>query len=238
MRIVLGLAACQALAGCVTDRTAAADLSAAADSRASAAAPDAPALALDEHTREMVAKARALAFADPGATTRPVQVDLAMLAMQSNPTATHRLDGPSSPGAASDALPPEEVMRRLRQLSGNPGAPAGSLQDDRSRDILARLQALSHRPPQAPAAEAQQPVAAPARAVSPEAIMRRMRELSGGAPDAPAQADGGKLPEKRQPPTAADADAFGGLAAVVPAPDMARTPAVERAIHNAAGAAQ
>ncbi len=244
LRILVGLSACPALAGCVTDGADVAGLSTGAGA-SSGGSPGGDASAhaatepMDEKTSALVAKARALAFADPNAAKPPEQIDLAMLAMRSNPNATRRLDGPSSPGPASESLSPEEVMQRLRQLSHNPGVPAeGAGQDDRSRDILARLQALSHRPA---AVTEIQPAAAPAsriKPVSPEAIMRRMKELSGAMPNAAAQAVRGVPKDARKPDAASDADAFGGLGPVTPAPDMARTPAVERAIKSAPGGAQ
>jgi hypothetical protein len=245
LRILVGLSACPALAGCVTDGAGVAGLAAGADT-VSAATPNrdpsaqASAEPMDEKASALVAEARALAFADHGGSKPPEQIDLAMLAMRSNPNATHRLDGPSSPGATPDTLSPEAVMQRLRQLSRNPGAAADdAAQDGPPRDILARLEALSHRP--AGAVTEIQPAVAPAvppKSVSPDAIMRRMKELSGARPNVAAPAAGHSPQDGRKPDAAPDADAFGGLVAVVPAPDMARTPAVERAIQSAPGAAQ
>ena len=226
LRMIVGGAACAALAGCVTDGAAVAGR-ADASAAAANASPAAESATLDGKASAMVEKARAMALADPAEARPPAQIDLALLAARSNPGATHRLDGPSSPGATTDLLPPDEVMRRLRELSLGAGATSGGdAGDDGADAILERLRALSHRPAPADAAAGPQVAAAPsamaARPVSPETMMRRMKELSGGASDA-------------QKP---DVDPFGGLTAVVPAPEMKPTPAVGRATQPAAGVAQ
>lgn len=237
LRIILGFASCAALSGCVTDGAATAG-----GADAAAAVNPSPAVetaALDGKTSAMVEKARALAFADPTEARPPAQIDLALLAARSNSGATHRLDGPSSPGATTGFLPPEEVVKRLRELSRDAGTTSGGDgRDDRTQAIRERLQALSHHPAPADASGGPQLAAAQsaavARPVSPEAMLRRMKELSGGASDAGAPAGGGGAHDAPQ----LDAAAFGGLTAVVPAPEMQRTPAVERAIGQAAGAPQ
>ena len=117
---------------------------------------------LTDEAATMVAKARALAFADPSANRPEPQIDLAMLATRSNPGATHRLDGPPSPGPTSEALSPDETMARLKALSQASSAKSSKAgEDDRSRDILARLRELSHQP--AAATDAAEPQAAPSR---------------------------------------------------------------------------
>lgn len=60
--------------------------------------------------------------------------------------------------------------------------------------------------------------------------MRRMRELTAEKPEADPTAGAGP-PHRR-----AASDAFGGVGAFVAAPDMARTPAVDRAIKSGAEA--
>ena len=216
-RIALALAAFPSLPGCVADSVQTADIPAALGSQNGAP--------MDGAGDAMVAKARALAFADPNAS-RPQpepQVDLAMLAMRSNSTATHRLDGPAVPGAPSDALSPEQVLERLRQLSHDPGAMAsGAEADDRSQAVLARLQELSHHPASPSVvteiqASAGPQASGPRRPISPEDMLRRMRELSAAKPARGANAAGDEAVQR-------SAAAFGGLGPFVPAPDMAHAP--------------
>ena len=60
--------------------------------------------------------------------------------------------------------------------------------------------------------------------------MRRMRELTAAKPDADAGVEA--------TPQRTAGSAFGGLGAFVAAPDMTRTPAVDRAVKSAAEADQ
>lgn len=131
------------------------------------------------------------------------------------------------------------MLERLRELSrnaGDAGSDAGS--QDRAREILTRLQELSHHPeaadasPEPDLASAPQR-ASPARPISPEDIMRRMRELSGAQPAADPHPIGGTKTDGSHAPAAPGADDFGGLSAFVPSPDMAITPAVDRAVRTA-----
>ncbi len=249
LRIAAGLAACPALLGCVTDYGQTVDLPAAVSSSTGVAA-DAAALAsakyagapMSEDASGMVAKARALAFADPSANPSQPQIDLAMLAMRSNPGATHRLDGPASPEAKSNLLAPDVVMERLRSLSHDPGAPAHDAdQDDRTQAVLARLQELSHHPATASLGTEQQAAPppqgpSPRPRLSPEAMLQRMRELSAAKPEAETRAEGPT--GKPGGPLASVQEVFGGLADFVPAPDLARPAALDRATRNATDAGQ
>ncbi len=238
LRMALGLAALTGLPGCATDPGPVADLPTGVSATAGPA-PDgkpaafetAPGGPAETQAAAMTAKARALvigaAKADSGASRPEPAVDLAMLAMRSNPGATYRIEGPAAPGAKPDLLPPDQVMERLRELSHAPRAEAsGGEGDGRAEAVLARLRELSHRAQ--PADEAARTAASsapasrgPSRPVSPESIMRRMQELAGAKREAEKPEAGDATP---------GAEAFGGLAAFAPAPAMARTPAVDRVV--------
>jgi hypothetical protein len=245
LRIAAGLAACPVLLGCVTDPAQNEDL---AVSSSTSVALNGAALGsakssgepMSEDASVMMAKARALAFADPSANQSKPQIDPVMLAMRSNPGATYRLDGPAPPEAKSTQLAPDVVMDRLRSLSHSLGAaaPDGD-QDDRTRAVLARLQELSHHPAPAIVGPEQQAAAPPRESnsrppISPEAMLRRMRELSAAKPEAGTRAEGptgkpGEPPESVQ-------DVFGGLTHFVSAPELAQ--AVDHASRNATDAGQ
>ena len=235
LRIAAGFAACPALLGCVTDAGLPGDLPAFGSS--SGVTPDGMGLAaakgsdepMHDNASAMVAKARALAFADPVANRPQPQIDLAMLAMRSNPGATHRIDGSSRPEANASALSPEAILDQLRRLSHDPG-PERPEADDRTEAIRARLQELSHHSASDVRTEPQALAALPgssARApVSPEAIMRRMQELTAR-----------ENRKAAEPPSSAH-DVFGGISGFVPAPEMARPPAVDRVSAKPTEAAQ
>jgi hypothetical protein len=176
----------------------------------------------------MLAKARALAFADPIAKQSEPQIDLAMIAMRSNPGATYRLDGSASPEAKSTILAPDVVMDRLRSLSHGPRAARPDAdQSDRTQAVLERLKELSQHPKSDKVREEQQAAPQPRESthgpnISPEAMLRRMRELSA---EKPAAEDA--IGKPGAPPVSAQ-DVFGGLAAFVPAPDLVRPSVIAR----------
>jgi hypothetical protein len=239
LRIGLGFALSFALNACVADAWQTTDMAATVPVGITTGPGPTTTLApANDEASAMLAKARALISPESEPAKPQAQIDLGMLAMRSNPGATHRLDGPSPAGGAPDALPPDVVMARLRQLSNNPDASAVAHdQDDRSRDILVRLHELSRQaaPPEAqPDTQPPSPTAAkvdPVKGISPQAVMRRLEELTAAKANTDSNAYGVSRRDT-------DASAFGGLADFVPAPEMARTPAVGSASKDAAGAPQ
>jgi len=172
----------------------------------------------------LVAKAKALVSGESDARQGGDSIDVAMLAMRSNPSATHRLDGSAS--SQADPLPPDVMMDRLKVLARDTDVSAYSEPDRAAPDVITRLRELSRQTASSAGGAKSEdlviPARNPAKPVSPEAVLRRMQELAA----------------KQKASGQAQASSFGGLVAVVPAPDMERTPAVERAVKSVTGTSQ
>ncbi len=229
LRAALGPTAIVSLSGCVSDKPPGPEVAALPTGATPASTPP----PVDGEGGALMAKARALVAGGATSARYDPSIDLAMLSTRANPDATHRLDGPTIPGKPSQPMPPEEVLARLRDLSQAYRQTSG--RDDASAETLDRLRELSRQtrglpPPPDESALARSPPVVATKPVSPEAIMRRMQELSAPA----SAANAGPAPAAK----VVAAEAFGGLGAFVPAPDAPRAPGSDRVRSDGAGAAR
>jgi hypothetical protein len=178
-----------------------------------------------ESANPIVAKARAMALGSSGEEKAQAQIDAATVAMRSTGATTYREEGAAA-APTSDSMSPEERLARLRSLSHHPDLDAGAGPDDRQLDMLARLRMLSHHPDStfvSAAPDESLPTAGRSRPVSPDAVMRRMRELSGASETIPPSR--GASPQAGAPghvkEDVADPSTYGGLSPFFAAPAAA-----------------
>ena len=167
------------LAACGADATHGSDLADAI------AAPETPTMtaprksaASAQSSQRLAAQARALAFADSGAPAERPEMDVAAMAMRANPQTMARNEASSLVGPG-DARPmsPDEVMARLKLLSIASRAKGAAAPDQKPAGFDGDRSASSSREAAIePDAETNASTRGPA--MSPDEIMRRLRELT------------------------------------------------------------